>query len=352
MRPPEIDAAALAQILNRYPAIGALNGILRNGLSVNTAACVFEAESGRYFAKRYDTLHVEAHSLLWEHSISLQLRAADYPTPMIHANNRGDTLTWLAESPYAIYSLAVGEDRYGDAPVFAPFADREDARAAGKWLARFHRVMAEGPLPTPRPFKGLTAQYQVLLSPQYESALADLLARDPHLEAYVMARPEWPSLVAGLAEDAAYLSRVSADWPVGVIHGDWLKRNMFWQGHDVADVLDFGMWNVAPWVFDLALALLPVGFDWPELLQGCAQPNHRDLIVFLAGYQSERPLNPSERDALPWVMQTARLEFYLSAVSVALQNADQAEAAKFWDLLVATRTYFLANPQWREVLLS
>lgn len=352
MRPPEIESAALAQIVKRYPAMGALKGILRNGLSVNTAACVFEAESGRYFAKRYDLSRVEAHSLLWEHSISLQLRAAGYPTPVIHANNRGDTLTWLAENPYAVYSLATGEDRYGHASVFAPFVDREDARAAGKWLARFHRVMAEGPLPAPRPFKGLTAQYRVLLASHPEEALSSLLAGVPQLQAYVAARPEWPALVAGLAQDAAQLRLYASEWPVGIIHGDWLKRNMFWQGHDVADVLDFGMWNVGPWVFDLALALLPIGFDWPELLEGRAQPNHRDLTSFLAGYQAERHLERSEWEALPWVMQTARLEFYLSAVAVALQKGDQAEAAVFWDLLTTTRNYFLANPHWRDVLLS
>ncbi|MEB3284744.1 MAG: phosphotransferase [Candidatus Sericytochromatia bacterium] len=349
---PEIESAALAQIVRRYPALGGYGGIVRNGLSPNTAACVFETEAGRFFAKRYDPDRVEAHSLLWEHSISLQLRAADYPTPVIHANNRGDTLTWLAENPYAIYSLAVGEDRYGEYPVFSPFLDREDARAAGRWLARFHRVMAEGPLPLARPFKGLTAQYQVLLAPRYEEALAALLSQVPILEAYVGARPEWPPLVAGLAQDAAHIQRLASDLPVGVIHGDWLKRNMFWRGHDVSDVLDFGMWNVAPWIFDVALALLPVGFNWPELLLGRVSPNHPDLIAFLSGYQSERHFEDSEWEALPWMMQTARLEFYLSAIAVALQKGDQAEAAQFWDLLVATRHYFVSNPAWREVLLS
>ena len=352
MRAPEIEAAALAQILRRYPALGAFQGILRNGLSVNTAACVFETERGRFFAKRFDISRVEPHHLLWEHGISIQLRAAGFPTPLIHANNRGDTLTWLAEVPYALYSLASGEDRYGEQPVFSPFFDREDARAAGQCLARFHRVVAEGPLPAPKPFKGLTAQFCALLHPQYADSLAALVASVPHLEAYVASRHEWAPLVAGLAEDVLHLRQLSPDWPVGIIHGDWLKRNMFWQGHEVADVLDFGLWNVAPWVFDLALALLPIGFNWPEVLAGRAEPNHRDVASFLAGYQTERPLEPSERAALPWVMQTARVEFYLSAVATSLQKGDQSEAAKFWDLLIATRHYFVTNPSWRDVLLS
>ncbi|MEB3197683.1 MAG: phosphotransferase [Candidatus Sericytochromatia bacterium] len=348
---PEIEGAALAQIVRRYPGLGAYRGILRNGMSENSAACVFESDAGRFFAKRYDPRQVDAHSLLWEHGIVLQLRAAHYPTPMIHANNRGDTITWLAESPYAIFSLASGEDRYGDRPVFEPFDDREEARAAGKWLARFHLVTQEGPLPAPRPMKGLLAQYRIWFAADVREALRALVAGLPGLEAYVTQRPEWPALLDEVAALAPAIAESSEEWPVGVIHGDWIKRNLFWQGPEVSDVLDFGMWNVGPWVFDLALALLPVGFNWPEVLAGRSEPNHRDLMSFLAGYQTERPLLLAEREALPLVMETARVEFYLGAVADALQRGDQSRAALFWDLLVATRQYFRQHPGWREVLV-
>ena len=352
VRRPEIEPSALAQITKRYPAVGAFQGIVRNGMSVNTAACVFETDAGRFFAKRYDPRVTEPHALLGEHGVILQLRAQHFPTPMIHANNRGDTLTYLAEQPYAIFALAHGEDRYGDDPVFAPFRDREDARAAGAMLARFHLALREGLLPPAKPFKGLTAQYRALLAPDVPQGLEELLAGAPLLAAYVHARPEWAGLRDALAPYAEALEPHLAGWPLGVIHGDWIKRNLFWQGAAVVDVLDFDLWNVGHWVFDLALALLPIGFNWPDVLAGRGGPNHADMVAFLAGYQEGRPLERAELAALPLVMETARVEFYLSAVHAALAKGDQAQAATFWDLLVRTRGWFVANPGWREALAS
>lgn len=349
---PEIEASALAQIVKRYPQLGTFLGVLRNGLSANTAACVFETDTGRYFAKRYDIRVSDPTTLLGEHGLVQRLRAAEFPTPMVFSNNRGDTVTWLAEQPYAVFALARGEDRYSDVPVFAPFDDREDARAAGAMLARFHLALREGPLPGPKPFKGLTAQYTALSEPEIGQALDALVDTVPELAAYVRARPEWSLLLAGLAPYAAALSPLMAELPTGVIHGDWIKRNLFWQHHDVADVLDFDLWNVGTWLFDLALALLPVGFDWPEVLADQKVPNHPDMVAFLSGYQGVRPLEPAESEALPLVMETARVEFYLSAVNHALVRNEQAQAAMFWDLLVRTRGWFQTHPNWREALQS
>jgi Ser/Thr protein kinase RdoA (MazF antagonist) len=219
-------------------------------------------------------------------------------------------------------------------------------------LARYHLALREGPLPRPRPFKGLVAQFQALPSPDFPASLEDLVAQAPDLAAYVAALPAWQDLVRGLHEPVGQLQAVAQDWPVGIIHGDWIKRNLFWQGHEVADVLDFGLWNVGPWVHDLALALLPVGFDWPRVLAGAAAPNHRDMAAFLAGYQGVRPLTAGEREGLASLMETARVEFYLSAVAQALGRDDQGQAAMFWDLLISTRRWFEANPTWASALAS
>lgn len=349
---PQIEPNALAQVVKRYPQLGAFKGVLHNGMSVNTAAAVFETEAGRYFTKRYDPRVTEPYAMLGEHSVILQLREAEFPTPVIHANNRGDTVTWLAEQPYAIFALARGEDRYAGDPVFGAYHHREDARAAGGMLAKFHLALAHGPLPAHKPFKGLTAQYRAMLAPDPAAALQELVAAHPRLSAYVAEREDWSAVLGFAAPYAAALEPYLASWPLGVIHGDWIKRNLFWQGHEVVEVLDFDLWNVGHWVFDLALALLPIGFNWPEVLAGNAQPNHPDLVAFLAGYQEVRPLDAAERDALPLVMETARFEFYLSAVHQALLKDDQGQAAMFWDLLVRTRAWFAANPGWREAVRS
>lgn len=347
---PQIEPAALQQVVRRYPQLGAFAGVVRNGMSVNTAAAVFDADAGRFFVKRYDPRVTEPHAMLGEHSVILQLREAGFPTPMIHANNRGDTVTWLAEQPYAIFALAHGEDRYADDPVFAPYRDREDARSAGAMLAKFHLALARGPLPPAKSFKGLTAQYRAMMSAEPLAALAELVNAHPLLAAYVSARPEWALVLTSLAPHAAELEPHVVDLPLGIIHGDWLKRNLFWQGHEVVDVLDFDLWNVGHLVFDLALALLPIGFDWPAVLAGTGAPNHPDLVAFLAGYEEVRHLTAAERAALPVIMETARVEFYLSATHQALLKNDQGQAAMFWDLLVRTRAWFATNPGWREAI--
>jgi Ser/Thr protein kinase RdoA (MazF antagonist) len=347
---PEIDLAALSQIVRRYPQLGDATQILRNGLSINTATCIFETTNGRYFAKRYDPLNRDTPSLMAEHSLVAHLRAANFCTPLLYANDRAETLTWLAEFPYALFALARGEDRYGNRGVFDPFDDREEARAAGATLARFHLALHTLPLPEPKPFRGLTAQYQILLAPDPEAALQALLAQQPALQQFLAEQPGFDAITQRVFRHVPVITRGQPNWPLGIIHGDWLKRNLFWQGPDVSDVIDFELWNVAPWLYDLALALLPCTFNWPELLQGRSTPNQRDCQAMIAGYHHVRPLHPDERNGLSAMLETARFEFYLSAIGHALTHGDPAQARLFYTLLDDTTRWFETHPDWHAVL--
>lgn len=350
MKRPQVEAAALAQVLRRYPQIGALLRITRNALSTNTAACLFESDGGTFFAKRYDPALRDAYSIASEHGIILQLRAARFPTPLLHANNRGDTITWLAEVPYALFGLAHGHDRYGDIGVFEPYVDREDARNAGRMLARFHGVTREGPLPPPKPFKGLTAQYLLMGEPSPEASLIQLVAGSPVLAEFLQRQEGYARLRERVSTWGAEIGPHYGELPCGITHGDWIKRNLFWQGNEVADVLDFDLWNVGPWLYDLAVALLPTGFNWPELLAGRGELDRADLQACLAGYQEERHLTPQEKALLPGFMETARIEFYLSVMATALVKGDQETAHTFWQLLIQMGDWFAAHPDWRTVL--
>jgi hypothetical protein len=61
-------------------------------------------------------------------------------------------------------------------------------------------------------------------------------------------------------------------------------------------------------------------------------------------------LEPAEREALPLVMEGARLEFYLSGIASSLAVNDQHQAALFWEILSGTVRYFEAHPGWRSLL--
>lgn len=347
---PLIAPEALAAVLSEYPGLGGAGTIVRNGLSINTPACLFEAAGATYFAKGYDPAVWDDETLAAEHAVIRRLTAAGYPTPRLHENRCGETVTWHGGRPYAITDRARGEDRYGDAPVFAPYGHPEEAASAGAMLARFHQVFSDSPLPAPRRMRGLTARFALLKAPSVEAGLTSLLAEAPVLGGFWGDRPELPMLRARLEAQHAALAPYWPSWPQGVIHGDFIKRNLFWSGHTVADVVDFDLWNVGDWVYDLALALLPTGFDWPRLFAGEGAVSGRDMRAFLAGYESVRPLEPAERAALPTLMEAARFEFYASAVAAALAKGDPAQAERFWTLLIQVNTWFAAHPDWHETL--
>jgi Ser/Thr protein kinase RdoA (MazF antagonist) len=344
---PEIQAEALARVVDAYPHLGTFGAIARNGLSINTAACLFTTDRGTYFAKRDDPAVWDVEALAAEHGIIRRLVAAGYPTPRLYENVSGETITWLDRQPYALFDRARGEDRYGDAPVFAPYGSPAEAEAAGAMLARFHAVFAGEPLPAPKPIRGLTVRFQLLSAPSVAEGMAGLLEEAPVLKDFLRDRPELPRLLERLEHQRLGLAPWLGELPRGVIHGDFIKRNLFWEGDRVVDVLDFDLWNVGYMAHDLALALLPTGFDWPALLAGGDSVNGRDMAAMLAGYETVRPLTHAERQALPWLMESGRFEFYLSAVVTAIGRGQVDQAEAFWRLLVGVYDWFAAHPGWR-----
>lgn len=344
---PAIAPEALREVVSAFPTLGDFRGIVRNGLSVNTAACLFETTQGAYFAKRYDPGRRDTESILAEHAIVRRLTSGGYPTPRLHENREAETLIWHKDAPYALYDLARGEDRYGDTPVFDPYAASEEALSAGRRLAELHVRLRPAEGLRSRPFKGITARYELLNHPTVFEGFEALALEAPALTT-LKRRPEFGGVLAFLQARRDELAECLGELPRGVIHGDFIKRNLFWTDHDVSDVLDFDLWNVAPLTFDLALSLLPGAFNWPLILSGRGRPTFGDLAAFLEGYQSQRPLEAAERQALPAVMETARGEFYLSIVAMAFAADDPAQAERFWRLLVNTLGWFDGHPEWRR----
>lgn len=334
-----IDPDCLEAIVTSYPEIGDWVGPVRNGLSINTATCLFETTKGLFFAKRYDPRVRSEDAITAEHDLIMRLLAVDYPTPPLFRNQAGSTLTWLDGFPYAIFAQARGEDRYGDSPVFDPYGSPQEAHGAGRQLAAFHLGLKGVTTLEPRPFAGLTARYELLRSPDFDAALALLLKAAPTLADFVTGRSEWPWVVGRMRAYHGAIAPLSEGLPIGITHGDFIKRNLFWQGDNVSAVIDFDLWNLGPWLFDLALALLPCGFNWPELLHGRGIPRWDDMRAMIGGYQAVRTLTDQEHHLLPLVMESARFEFYLSAIA-----SGGASAETFWRLLVDVLGWFETHP--------
>ncbi len=346
MSHPTIDPAALGAVLAHHPDLGELRGIGRNGLSVNTATCLFETARGPYFAKAYDPLQREPMGILAEHALVGHLVEGGFPTPRLLMNAAGTTVTWHEGLAFVLSEVARGEDRYGSVGVFEPFGTLPEARSAGAALARFHLALADGPRLAPKPFRGLTARYELMAAPSLRSGIDGLLEAAPLLEAFLDEQQTMKGLMDFLELRQPLVAPHLAALPCGLIHGDFIKRNLFWREHEVSDVIDFDLWNVGYWVYDLALALLPCGFDWPALLKGTGTPRLQDMEAMLAGYQSVRRLSPAEAAVLPLVMETARVEFYLGAIATQAARGDHAQAERFRTLLMDTTRWFHAHPEW------
>ncbi len=73
--------------------------------------------------------------------------------------------------------------------------------------------------------------------------------------------------------------------------------------------------------------------------------------VVLEGYQSVRVLEEVEREARPWVMESARFEFYLSAIVACFDRGDQDQAKQYWKLLFQVFDWFERHQDWKTGFL-
>jgi Ser/Thr protein kinase RdoA (MazF antagonist) len=346
---PSISAETLQQALPAYPDLGEWRRIVRNGLSVNTPACLFETSTGQWFAKLEPLDQRSVETLRQEHVLVRHAAAKGYPVPSVLATREGDTF-WLEGGDALVVSgLAVGEDRFRDVPVFAPFRLLEEVEEAGRCLARLHLAWSDLALPDPRPWSGMTAQCR----------LVEMTVAADVVDAWAEAHPVLVDRLQGddrarfiryLTPRLIILSQTSSRWPTGAIHGDFIKRNLFWQGERISAVIDFGLWNIGPWLLDLAFAMLPCGFDWPSLLAGGKGVRPTHLQAMLRAYNCLRPLTTAEAQALPVLMEVARLEFYLGIVAGHLMAGRVEDAERFWDLLNGVMAWFTQHPDWSAPL--
>jgi Ser/Thr protein kinase RdoA (MazF antagonist) len=348
---PLIAAEHLQAAIPHFRGIGEWVGVVRNGLSINAPACLFETTEGVWFAKLESLTDRSESDLATEHRIVNALDKQGFPVPAVMHSD--DDRTWRRQGDQAlvISEIAKGEDRYGDVTVFAPFRNPMEAWHAGACLARLHTMAPTLPRAAARPWLGMTAQCQLIQDRDAETVLARWRVQQPAV-AHRLAPPDVQTRFARYLQTYLGLPAECCErWPMGVIHGDFIKRNLFWEGDDVAAVIDFGLWNIGFWAFDVALALLPCAFDWPELLAGRGEMRHEHFRAMLEGYEAVRPMSDGERAGLLDLIPVARLEFYLGIVAQALEQGDTAKADQFWHLLNATMDWFEAHPDWMKRLL-
>ncbi len=107
--------------------------------------------------------------------------------------------------------------------------------------------------------------------------------------------------------DLAYLEQNwPSDLPRGVIHADLFPDNVFFIGSNLSGIIDFYFACTDMLAYDLAICLNAWCFERDfsyNLTKGTA---------LLRGYNSVRPLNSAEREALPALCRGAALRFMLT----------------------------------------
>jgi len=93
--------------------------------------------------------------------------------------------------------------------------------------------------------------------------------------------------------------------PRGVIHGDLFVDNILFKGDDVSGIIDFYYAHDAAFVMDIAISL-----NAQAVLLTTADDAR--IQAFMGGYQSIRPLQEDELEALPLLLRLAALRFWVS----------------------------------------
>jgi len=109
-----------------------------------------------------------------------------------------------------------------------------------------------------------------------------------------------------LSSELAFQSSCAWDsLPSGLIHGDLFVDNILFEADQVSGIIDFYYAHNAAFAMDIAISL-----NAQAVLLG--DSDEIRIKAFLDGYQSVRPLQDDEHEALPLLLRLAALRFWVS----------------------------------------
>ncbi len=247
---------------------------------------------------------------------------AHFPVPRLVLATDGRPFAEVAGRPAMLFAFAPGEsvDRAGAGP------DR--CRRVGEQLGRLHELSS-----------GFTLERENPFGPSRVAGWLGAVASSPGLDAE--ARAALPLL----GDELAAAERLPGA-PRGLCHGDLFIDNVLWVGDRVSYLLDWEMACLAPFAYDLAVAV----DAW------CFTDRYDPARVraLLDGYRSRRRIEPETVEALPAWARWAALRFTVSRLHASLGPALPADrvVSKDWrryrDRLTALRALGAAG--YRELL--
>ena len=280
----QVSDEALAAFLTEYD-LGAPLSFKGIAEGVENSNYYLETEKGRYILTLFEK-RVNAEELPYFVALKQHLAAKGYPCPSPIAARDGKALRQLEGRPALIVTFIDG--------LSPRRPNVTQCRELGAGMARMHLALADfgmeranslGPASWPRLWAGREADADAL-----QPGLAEAIAGD--LAAIAEARPQ------------------SLGLPRGTIHADLFPDNAFFLGDKFSGAIDFYFACTDALAYDLAICLNAWAFE--DGGRDSLDYNFSKGAALIAGYESVRPLEPAERDALPVLARGAALRFFLT----------------------------------------
>lgn len=341
---PAIDAAELAWLGRRHPALAGAAAVSWHSPRPLSAAAIVEGPGGPVFVKRHHQYVRSGEDLLEEHRFIRHLADAGLPVATLLPFDDGSSVASHATWTYEVHAVGVGEDLFREVPSWVPMTDPAQSREAGRMLARLHHAAAGYDAPQRRTHL-LVARDDLIRAIDPLATLHAQLADRPALARYLDGRRWEHDLASAVLPWQRTLPARLQSEPRCWAHNDWHASNLLWQpqaatGARISTVLDFGLASPTSAMFDLATAIERNAIAWLALDRDDAVRIDTALAL-LAGYREVHPLDPTRVHLLADLLPVVHLDFALSEVEY-FEGATRSRA----NADVAYDTFLLGHARW------
>lgn len=347
---PIISDSEIADVLGRleHPLAGTPLTVSNRP---TTAGILVDVGPRTVFIKRHGPRTVPADHLRAVHGLVAHVRDRGIPTPALLRFADHDTLWETPAGTWEVYEGAQGEDRYRDAPTWTVPRTLDEARALGAMTARLAIASADY-----RARRNPACAYQSSMHLFASDPRRDLprwLAERPGVRAYLAhsgrrIEDQW----APHLQFAASYADIAPRLPVAWTHGDLHVSNVFWDGNHPSQVIDFGLADRNPAVYDLALAIERNAFEWTRIVDGDEDAVRADVtLALIEGYEEIRPLSPDERCGLVAMMPLVQAEAGLNWIEYQYGATRSLHGADWClDIFFGEHTRWFTRPSGRDYL--
>lgn len=310
-----LSAKALAELIAEYDvgalvsAKGIAEGVSNSNWLVETTGR--DGNGARFILTMYER-RIDLVDLPFFLDLLDHLSAAGAPVPRTIHDRSGSSYRRIDDKAVALIEFLPGVSVDHPTPA--------QARAVGAALAQTHLAASDF---------GRSRSNALDLSTNVrklqDCGAAALATIDPALPAYT-------------ALGEALLRQWPADLPQSVIHSDLFPDNVLMLGERVTGMIDFYFACTDAMASDLAVTHAAWSFE-----RGGATYRPEIGTALIAGYQSVRPLQADERDALPLLAQGACLRFVTSRAEDWIDTPSDAHVTRKDPMDFARRCDFYAK---------